>query len=62
MPVTSAPANGDEQSYAFAINSEPVLTAYSTADGIGGIDNKKIIIEDAAESNIFNSDLINGSG
>jgi len=39
--VTSTPAQGDEQSYSLDINSEPIITAYSEADGSGGIQNKE---------------------
>jgi len=42
MPVSSAPSSGDIMSYTFALDSEPILTVYSEADGTGGIENKRI--------------------
>jgi hypothetical protein len=63
MPVTSAPISGNEQSYAFAINSEPILTVYSEADGAGGIGNKSIqITGDISGSNILADTLYFGDG
>jgi len=42
MPVSSTPSQGTEESYSFAIDSEPILKVYSEADGTGGIQNKRI--------------------
>lgn len=42
MPVSSSPSSGDIMSYTFALDSEPIMTVYSEADGTGGIQNKRI--------------------
>jgi len=42
MPVSSTPSVGTEESYSFAIDSEPILKVYSEADGTGGIQNKRV--------------------
>jgi len=42
MPVSSTPIAGTEESYSFAIDSEPILKVYSEADGTGGIQNKRV--------------------
>jgi hypothetical protein len=64
MPVTSAPSLGDEQSYAFALNSENILTIYSEADGVGGVQNKSIkVIGDISSSGyISGSHIGDGNG
>ena len=38
MPVSDTPSDGDVESMTFSIDSNPVLTVYSEADGAGGVD------------------------
>jgi len=42
LPVSSTPSDGDIESYGFSIDSNPVLTIYGLADGIGGADTHRI--------------------
>ncbi|MFA6095982.1 MAG: tail fiber domain-containing protein, partial [Candidatus Paceibacterota bacterium] len=39
LPVTSASVNGVVNSYTASINGNPLITAYSTSDGAGGVAN-----------------------
>ena len=50
MPVSSAPSDGDEQSMAFSIDSNPVLKVKASADGVGGADSFLVVAEQGVYS------------
>ena len=70
MPVSSSPSAGTVESYVFKIDGENLLGVYSEADGLGGIQNKRIGIGTVSPSypldvvgsvNAYDF-LINGTG
>jgi hypothetical protein len=42
MPVTSAVASGTPEGYAFKIDGDNIMTAYSESNGTGGVQNKRL--------------------
>jgi len=46
LPVSSTPSDGDEESMTFAIDSNPVLKVKGSADGVGGVDELRVILGD----------------
>jgi len=48
LPVSATPADNTEESYSFAIDSNPVLTVYGLADSSGGTDTHSITINGSA--------------
>jgi hypothetical protein len=46
MPVSATPAAGTAQSFSHSIDSNPILTVYTEADGAGGIQNSQVRITD----------------
>ncbi len=42
MSVTSSVASGDDESYSFSIDSNPILTVFSESDAAGGITNPRV--------------------
>lgn len=42
LPVTSSASDGDEESFSFSIDSNPILKVKGLADGSGGINNEQL--------------------
>ena len=55
LPVSSTPSDGDEESYTFSIDSNPVLKIKGSADGTGGIYGKSVKIEGGLVLNDVNT-------
>jgi len=50
MPVSSTPTAGDEMSYSFSVDSDVIAKVYAEADGTGGIQNPKLIVNGPIEA------------
>jgi len=55
LPVSSTPSDGDEESYTFSVDSNPVLKIKGSADGTGGIYGKSVKIEGGLVLNDVNT-------
>ncbi|MEI6835505.1 MAG: hypothetical protein WCK59_01610, partial [Candidatus Falkowbacteria bacterium] len=70
MPVSAAATIGTPESYIFKVDGSNILSIYSEADGVGGIQNKRVGIGtssplytlDVAGAASFNNNIIHGVG